>query len=204
MPASAGRPASPSAPTPRLGILLSGGGRTLQNLIDRIAQGRLAATIACVFADRPETLGLQRAAAAGIPHGAVPVPAEVWPHLREHKVDLVCLCGYLRLLPIVDDFRQRVLNIHPSLLPRHGGKGMFGHHVHEAVLAAGDRESGCTVHVCTDQYDRGPIVVQQRVPVVPGDTAATLAARVFAAECEAYPQAIEQHWRALVAARTAR
>ncbi len=187
---------------PRLGVLLSGGGRTLQNLIDRIAAGRLAATIACVFADRAEAPGLQRAATAGIPNAAIAEPAAMWPLLRRHRVDLVCLCGYLRLLPIAGDFRDRVLNIHPSLLPRHGGKGMFGHHVHEAVLAAGDRESGCSVHVCTDEYDRGKLVLQQRVPVLPGDTGASLATRVFAAECEAYPQAIEQHWRALAGTAT--
>ncbi len=190
------KPPSPPVP-PRLGVLLSGGGRTLQNLVDRIAAGRLHASIACVLADRGEALGLARAAAAGIAHEVVADPAAAWPILRRHAVDLVCLCGYLRLLPIATDYRGRVLNIHPALLPRHGGKGMFGHHVHAAVLAAGDRESGCTVHLCTDEYDRGPVIVQQRVPVVPGDTAATLAARVFAAECEAYPAAIERHWQAL-------
>jgi phosphoribosylglycinamide formyltransferase-1 len=187
----------PLPAAPRLGVLLSGGGRTLQNLVERTAAGRLRAAIACVVAVRPEAFGLQRAAAAGLPHACVALPADVWPLLREHRVDLVCLCGYLRLLPIAADFRNRVLNIHPALLPRHGGKGMFGHHVHAAVLAAGERESGCTVHVCTDEYDRGPIVVQQRVPVLPGDTVDTLAARVFEAECEAYPLAIERHWRTL-------
>lgn len=182
---------------PRLGVLLSGGGRTLVNLIERIRNGRLDADIACVLADRPEALGLVRAQEASIPTYCTTDPATIYRHLRTHEVDLVCLCGYLRLLPIEEAFRSRVLNIHPSLLPAHGGKGMHGHHVHEAVLAQGDRESGCTVHVCTDEYDRGPIVLQQRVPVLPGDTASALAARVFAAECEAYPEAIERHWRAL-------
>lgn len=185
---------------PRLCVLLSGGGRTLQNLIDRIAAGRLAADIVGVFGDRPQALGLQRAANAGIPNAAIAEPAAIWPHIRAAAADLVCLCGYLRLLPIAADYRDRVLNIHPSLLPAHGGRGMFGHHVHAAVLAAGDRESGCTVHLCTDEYDRGPIVLQQRVPVLPGDTEDSLAARVFAAECEAYPAAIERHWQRLRAA----
>lgn len=182
---------------PRLGILLSGGGRTLQNLIDRIASGRLLADIAIVIADRPQALGLQRAAAANLPHAFIPEANDAIDLLRASGIDLVCLCGYLRLLPIPTDLKGRVLNIHPSLLPRHGGKGMHGHHVHAAVLAAGDRESGCTVHVCNEEYDRGPIVTQQRVPVLPGDTEASLAARVFAAECEAYPVAIEQHWKSL-------
>lgn len=186
---------------PRLGVLLSGGGRTLQNLIDRIAAGRLRAAIACVIADRDTAPGLQRAADAGLPHVFLRDPEAIWAELRAREVDLVCLCGYLRLLPIAADFAGRVLNIHPALLPRHGGKGMYGNRVHAAVLAAGDRESGCTVHVCDDRYDEGPIVLQQRVPVLPGDTVQSLAARVFAAECEAYPAAIEACWRELGARR---
>ena len=103
---------------------------------------------------------------------------------------MVCLAGWLHLLPIPADFRRRVLNIHPSLLPAFGGKGMYGRHVHEAVLAAGAPVSGCTVHFADDEYDTGPVLVQRSVPVLAGDTPETLAARVFAAECEAYPEAI--------------
>lgn len=186
---------------PRLGVLLSGGGRTLVNLVQRIRERRLDASIVCVIADRPQALGLVRAQEAGLPNYCLKEAGAIWRTLIEHRVDLVCLCGYLRLLPIEPSFAGRVLNIHPSLLPRHGGKGMHGHFVHEAVLASGDRESGCTVHECTDEYDRGPIVLQRAVPVVPGDTPDALAARVFAAECECYPEAIERHWRALHAAR---
>jgi phosphoribosylglycinamide formyltransferase-1 len=182
---------------PRLGVLLSGTGRTLQNLIDRIAAGRLAAEVACVISDRPGVLGLHRAEQAGLPAFVERDHAAIWRTLREHQVDLVCLCGYLRLLPIEPEFRERVLNIHPALLPAFGGKGFHGEAVHRAVLAAGARESGCTVHLCSDEYDRGRILLQRKVPVLPGDTVTTLAARVFAAECEAYPEAIEQHWRAL-------
>lgn len=197
-------PTPPSGKTlraPRLGILLSGGGRTLVNLVQRIREGRLAAEIACVIADRKEAQGIVRAQEAGLPVSCTKDPAAIWRTIVEHRVDLVCLCGYLRLLPVDPAFRGRVLNIHPALLPAHGGKGMHGHFVHEAVLAAGDRESGCTVHVCTDEYDRGPVVLQARVPVLPGDTPDTLAARVFAAECECYPEAIERHWQALQSAR---
>ena len=183
--------------TPRLGVLLSGGGRTLQNLLDRIANRRLDAAIACVIADRELAQGLQRAADADLPHACLRDSDAIWQMLRDHDVDLVCLCGYLRLLPIDPEFTGRVLNIHPSLLPAHGGKGMFGNHVHAAVLASEDRESGCTVHICDDEYDRGPVLLQRRVPVLPGDTEASLAQRVFTAECEAYPEAIEQHWLSL-------
>jgi phosphoribosylglycinamide formyltransferase 1 len=190
----------PASAPPRLGILLSGSGRTLQNLIDRIAAGTLSASIAGVLADRPDAFGLQRARAAGLPTLVERDPAAVWSWLRSLQVDLVCLCGYLRLLPIAPDFRDRVLNIHPALLPAFGGKGMWGHHVHDAVLRAGEAESGCTVHLCTDEYDRGPIVLQKRVPVLPGDDAERLAARVFEAECEAYPQAIAQQWQRLTGA----
>jgi phosphoribosylglycinamide formyltransferase-1 len=116
---------------------------------------------------------------------------EVWSAVRAFAPDLVCLAGWLRLLPIPADFRHKVLNIHPALLPAFGGKGMYGRHVHEAVLAAGVKVSGCTVHFADDTYDTGPILVQKCVPVKEGDDADSLAARVFAAECEAYPEAIE-------------
>lgn len=182
---------------PRLGVLLSGGGRTLQNLIDRITDQRLDASIACVIADRELAQGLQRAADANLPNSCLQDSKAIWQTLRAHEVDLICLCGYLRLLPIDPEFAGRVINIHPSLLPAHGGKGMFGNHVHTAVLAGEDRESGCTVHICDDEYDRGPILLQRRVPVLPGDTEAALAQRVFTAECEAYPLAIELHWQSL-------
>jgi phosphoribosylglycinamide formyltransferase-1 len=104
---------------------------------------------------------------------------------------LVCLAGWLHLLPIPDDFRYRVLNIHPSLLPAFGGKGMYGRRVHEAVLNYGAKISGCTVHFADDTYDTGPIILQKCVPVADNDTPETLAARVFAVECEAYPEAIQ-------------
>jgi folate-dependent phosphoribosylglycinamide formyltransferase PurN len=110
--------------------------------------------------------------------------------VRQFDPQLVCLAGWLHLLPIPPDFHQRVLNIHPALLPAFGGKGMYGHHVHEAVLSYGAKVSGCTVHFADNTYDTGPILVQRCVPVLDGDTPDALAARVFAAECEAYPEAI--------------
>ena len=124
-------------------------------------------------------------------------PSEIWSYLQEVDCDLVILAGYLRLLPIIPDFKDRVLNIHPSLLPKHGGKGMHGDRVHASVLAAKETESGCTVHLCNERYDDGRVLLQARVPVLPGDDVKKLAARVFAAECEAYPAAIAMHWQTL-------
>lgn len=183
----------------RLAVLISGGGTTLQNLIDRIADRRLAAEIVLVVASKGTAFGIQRAKRANIPAVVVDRKAHstadsfsetIFQHCRASRASLVCLAGFLQLLRIPPDFAGRVLNIHPALLPAFGGKGMYGHHVHEAVLKAGVPESGCTVHMVDDQYDHGEIVVQKRVPVMPGDTPDTLAARVFTAECDAYPEAI--------------
>ena len=182
---------------PRLGVLLSGAGRTLQNMLDRIGDGRMRATVAGVASDRADAFGLQRALEHGLEARHLRDPSEIWSWLLELDVDLVVLAGYLRLLPLVPEFTGRVLNIHPALLPKFGGKGMHGDRVHAAVLAARETESGCTVHLCNDRYDEGRIVLQARVPVLPADTPATLAARVFAAECEAYPAGIAMHWQAI-------
>ena len=186
----------------RLVALVSGGGTTLQNLIDRITAGTLSARITGVVASRADAFGVTRAERAGIPvrvvdrgtGGARPSLAkwsdEVWDAVRGFTPDLVCFAGWLHLLPIPADFRHKVLNIHPSLLPAFGGKGMYGHHVHEAVLAYGAKVTGCTVHFADDTYDTGPILVQKCVPVRANDTPGVLAERVFEAECEAYPEAI--------------
>jgi phosphoribosylglycinamide formyltransferase-1 len=181
----------------RLAALISGGGTTLQNLIDRIALGSLAARIVGVVSSRSDAFGIARAARAGIPCTVVPsVPRrvefadEVWATVRNCSPDLVCFAGWLHLLPIPADFHHKVLNIHPSLLPAFGGKGMYGRRIHESVLAYGARVTGCTVHFADDTYDTGPIIVQKCVPVNGDDTPETLAERVFQAECEAYPEAI--------------
>lgn len=176
----------------RLAVLISGSGTTLQNFIDRIADGRLNAVIAGVVSSRADAFGIERAKKAGLPCVVAERgnPDSTWAAVREFQPDLVCLAGWLNLLPIPDDFQGRVLNIHPALLPDFGGKGMYGHRVHEAVIRSGVKESGCTVHYADNTYDTGPILVQKRVPVLPGDTPETLAARVFEAECEAYPEAI--------------
>jgi phosphoribosylglycinamide formyltransferase-1 len=182
-----------------LAVLLSGGGRSLQNLLDRSDDGSLRTRVVLVISNKPDAFGLERARAAGVRTEVVTkkdYPGELFSErifdvCREAQIDLVCLAGFLQLLRIPSDFAGRVLNIHPTLLPKFGGKGMYGHYVHEAVLAAGDSESGCTVHMVDNQYDHGPIVLQKKVPVLPHDTAQTLAERVFAAECLAYPEAMK-------------
>ena len=188
-----------SSQRPRLAVLLSGSGRTLQNLLDRIDAGRLQACVAGVASDRDDAFGLQRAMDHGIETRTLREPSEIWSWIHELDCDLVLLCGYVRLLPISPDYEGRVLIIHPSLLPEFGGKGMYGEFVHGAVLDAGRKESGCTVHLCNNQYDDGRMLMQARVPVLPGDTPQKLAARVFQAECDAYPAAINMRWQEIQA-----
>lgn len=185
--------------TPRLVVLISAGGTTLQNLIDRVADGRLAARLVHVISSNAGVFGLERAHRAGIATSvitrkscgsAAEFSSRIFTTCRAHQADLVCMAGFLQLLPIPDDFRHRVMNIHPSLIPAFCGKGFYGHHVHEAVLAAGVKLTGCTVHFADNEYDHGPIIVQQAVTVQDDDTPDSLAERVYAAECQAYPEAI--------------
>lgn len=176
----------------RLGVMLSGSGRTLVNLLDSIRRGELPARVEVVIASK-ECLGAQRARDAGIPTLVMPgvIPAEaLHAALAPYSIDWLVLAGYLKLVRIPPALEGRVVNIHPALLPEFGGPGMYGHHVHEAVLAAGRRESGCTVHLVDAQYDHGQTILQRRCPVLPGDTPDTLAARVFTEECKAYPEAL--------------
>jgi formyltetrahydrofolate-dependent phosphoribosylglycinamide formyltransferase len=182
-----------------LAVLISGGGTTLQNFLDRIADGRLNARIVVVVSSRADALGLMRAQNAGLPTAVVerracPDRAEfsrqIFDSCRAHQAELVCMAGFLQLVEIPADFTNRVLNIHPALIPAFCGKGFHGLAVHRAALEAGVKVSGCTVHFADNEYDHGPIVSQRTVPVLDDDTPETLAARVFAQECEAYPEAI--------------
>jgi len=178
----------------RLALFISGGGRTALNIADAIDAGKLDAEIAIVVASRP-CAGLERVRDRGLPAVLEPGPMSsdrVEAVLRSSDAELVCLAGYLHLLPIPAGWSGRVLNIHPSLLPKFGGLGMYGDAVHRAVLESHEPLSGCTVHLCTGEYDRGPIIVQRRCPVEPNDTVQTLAKRVFAEECLAYPEAIAE------------
>jgi len=185
----------------RLAVLLSGSGRSLQNLAEHIEAGELPARIELVISSRRKAFGLQRAEKFGLPRlvlrprdfaSVAEYSAAVFDEIRARRIDFVCLMGFLSLLRLPDDYEMRVLNIHPALLPEFGGKGMYGHHVHDAVLAAGRKESGCTVHWCTNEYDSGPIILQRRCPVLPADTADALAARVFEQEKIAYIEALRQ------------
>ena len=184
----------------RLGVLLSGSGRTLQNLIDRIEDGSLPAKIEVVISSHPDVKGLDRARKANIPAATVnwksftekTFSEAVTAELDKHPLDLVIMAGFIRRYLFPKKYEGRILNIHPALLPDFGGKGYYGHFVHEAVLKSDAKESGCTVHFVDLQYDHGPTILQKRVPVLPGDTPETLADRVFHAECEAYPEAIRR------------
>ena len=174
--------------------MLSGGGRTLLNLLEHIDAGTLRATVVLVIASS-ECLGAQRARDAGLTVLVEPgriSRGRLGELLQAHRIEWVVLAGYLKLVDIPPGFDGRVVNIHPALLPRHGGPGMYGRRVHEAVIKSGDRESGCTVHLCDSRYDTGPLVLQKSVPVLAGDTPDDLAKRVFEAECEAYPEALRK------------
>ena len=183
----------------RLAVLLSGSGTTLQNLLDRAADGRLPGRVVQVVSSRGDAYGLTRAAAAGVPAAVVErktctsredFSKRIFDLCRAAGAELVCMAGFLQLVVIPDDFAGRVFNIHPALIPAFCGKGYHGRAVHEAVLAAGVKISGCTVHFADNEYDHGPIVLQRAVPVLDDDTPESLAARVFAEECLAYPEAI--------------
>lgn len=183
----------------RLGVLISGGGTTLVNFLQKINAGELNAEVAVVIASREGIGGIERAREAGLPCEVIArkkfdsvesFSTAIFDRCRAAQVDLVTLAGFLSLIRIPSDFERRVLNIHPALIPAFCGQGFHGHHVHEAVLARGVKLSGCTVHFADNEYDHGPIIVQRAVPVLEGDTPDTLAARIFEAECDAYPEAI--------------
>ena len=186
-------------PPIRLAVCVSGGGTTLQNLIDLIRANRLRAEIVQVVASKPGIGAIGRAAAAGIPlalavrkaaRDLAEFSASVFGPIRASGADLVVLGGFLSLVEIPPDYRGRVINVHPSLIPAFSGHGFHGRAVHQAALDFGVKVSGCTVHFADATYDTGPIILQRTVPVLDDDSAETLAARVFEAECQALPEAI--------------
>jgi phosphoribosylglycinamide formyltransferase-1 len=204
----------PSLPI-KLAILASGGGTTLQNLLDRVADGSLNAQITLVIASKPAIKALDRAANAKIMNFVVDrkqyasveeFSQPIFQLCDDAGADLICLAGWLSRITIPPRYHHRIMNIHPALLPAFGGKGMFGHHVHEAVLAHGCKLSGCTVHFVDEHYDNGPIIVQRACPVLEDDTPDSLAARVFEQEKIAFPEAIRlfQHRRLKVEGRRVR
>lgn len=182
----------------RLGILIGpkGRGSNMASIADACAEGRLDAEVAVVIAPNDSSPGVETAYSKNLKVAVVPPSEDYAKNLLEalRGVDYVCLAGYLRLLPaeVLRQFPNRILNIHPALLPEFGGKGMYGMRVHETVLAAGSKESGCTVHLVNEEYDKGEILLQRRCPVLPGDTPEDLAVRVLKEEHQAYVQALNE------------
>ncbi|NQU25770.1 MAG: phosphoribosylglycinamide formyltransferase [Candidatus Nealsonbacteria bacterium] len=184
----------------RIIVLISGGGTTLRNFVRHIDAGRLDVEIPLVVCSSAKAGGITLAAEAGVPCEVIrrktfasreAFSDAIFARAREVDADLVVMGGFLKLITIPDDFHNRVTNIHPALIPAFCGDGMYGHLVHEAVLEYGAKISGCTVHFADNQYDHGPVILQKSVPVHDDDTPETLAARVFEAECEAYPAALQ-------------
>ncbi len=183
----------------RLVVLASGGGRSLENLQQRIAAGRLDAEIAEVVISRLDAGAVERCRRLGLPWRVIGRASHPDREARDQALveailaaapDWVVLAGWLLLLPIPPPLEGRVINIHPALLPAYGGKGCYGHHVHQAVIADRPLLSGCTVHFASAEYDRGPVILAEAVPVLPDDDADRLAARVFEAELRALPEAL--------------
>lgn len=189
----------PEIKTLTVAVLISGGGTTLRNLLAHINERDLPVRVVHVLSSTPKARGLEYAKAAGIATSVYDrkqygsdeeYGRAVFDECRRSGCDYVVMGGFLKFVPVPDDFAFRVINIHPALIPAFCGHGMYGHFVHEAVLKYGAKLSGCTVHFVDNQYDHGPIILQRAVPVLDDDTPDALAARVFEAECEAYPEAL--------------
>ena len=185
--------------TVNLAVLISGSGKTLQNLIDKIDDNTLNAKIQVVISSSPDAYGIKRAEQNNIPVTIAKYSdydsSEVFSNaiikeIEKYPIDLIILAGFMHLLRIPDKYSEKVMNIHPGLIPSFCGKGYYGHHVHKAVIESGIKVSGCTVHFVDNEYDHGPIIIQRTVPVYEDDTPDTLAQRVFKEECIAYPEAI--------------
>ena len=203
----------------RIAVLVSGGGTNLQALLDSERSRRDAGegcpyTVALVISSSKKAYALERAAAAGVPAVVASPYTELGPEVaqtasrdekrlavsnrvlelcREHNIEAIVLAGFLTVLggPIIQEFSGRIINLHPALLPKFGGEGMWGHHVHEAVLAAGEEESGCTIHLVDAGCDTGEILLQKRVSVLPGDTPESLYARIAPQEHLAMVEGVE-------------
>ncbi len=191
--------ASGERPPLSIGLLLSGSGRTLENLLQKIESGELPAKVCVVVSDRSGVRGLEVAAAHGIPNHVVrprdygfseEFSKAITYRLEQHALELVVMAGWLSFYKIPRTYERRVMNIHPALIPAFAGKGFYKHHVHEAVIQRGVKVTGCTVHFANNRYDAGPIILQRVVEVTIDDTAATISEKVFREECEAYPEAI--------------
>lgn len=188
---------APTTPV-RLAVLASGGGSNLQAILDHLESlgAERAAEVVLVASDRADAGALAKARANHVSTAVIAKPSDgpaLVRLLEMHRVDFIALAGYLKFVPsgVTARWRGRIVNVHPALLPKFGGAGMYGRKVHEAVIAAGERESGATVHHVNGEFDSGAIISQQRVPVEPGDTPESLAARVLVAEHHLYPRTIQ-------------
>ena len=187
----------------KIGVLASGGGSNLQSIIDRSLDGSLAGDVVLVISNNSSAKALERARRHGIDSLHISAQSEgsfeaadkrIKAELQGHGIDLVVLAGYMKKAGpvLLHSFAGRIINIHPALLPKFGGEGMYGMRVHEAVIAAGERESGATVHMVDNTYDHGPVLSQAKVPVLPGDTPETLQKRVLEKEHEILPRTIQE------------
>ncbi len=176
----------------KMAVLLSGSGRTLDNFHERIQAGSLAAEIQVVISNVQGVLGLQKAEKYGYPAFHAAGNETINDILQNYEIDIICLAGYLKLYSPPPALSRGVINIHPALIPSFCGDGFYGHHVHSAVKKRGCTLSGCTVHFADENYDEGPIILQKSVELDYGDDIDTIAAKVFAIECEAFPEAINR------------
>lgn len=178
----------------RISVLVSGGGTNLQALIDAVKAGSLPrAEIALVVSSREGAYALERARRAGITVAVIPETGELIRALKESKTELIVLAGYMKILhpDVIREFRGRIINIHPSLIPKYCGKGFYGERVHKAVIEGGEKITGATVHFVDEGIDTGEIMLQREVPVMEGDDAKTLAARVLVTEHQILPEAVK-------------
>lgn len=180
-------------------VFASGTGTNFQAIIDSVSSGKIKANISGLIASKPGIGAIKRAEKAGIPASVIPPASDSFKsqledQLHEWQPDLMVLAGYLAKIPknILEKHAGKIINIHPSLLPKYGGAGFYGSRVHEAVIRSGDSETGCTVHVVTEEYDQGPVLAQKKVPVKPGDTPADLASRVLNEEHKLLTEVISQ------------
>ncbi len=176
----------------KMAVLLSGSGRTLDNFHERIQKGSLAGEIQVVIANVADVLGLKKAAEYGYPGFHAADNARINEILQDYDIDIICLAGYLKLYTPPAELDRAVINIHPSLIPSFCGDGFYGHHVHDAVKKRGCTVTGCTVHFADENYDEGPIILQKCVELAYEDEADTIADKVFAVECAAFPEAINR------------
>lgn len=176
----------------KMAVLVSGSGRTLDNFHQRIQNGTLAGQIQVVVSNVPGVLGLKKAEKYGYPAFHAENNEAINRILQDYDVDIICLAGYLKLYTPPPSLARAVINIHPSLIPSFCGDGFYGHHVHDAVKARGCTVSGCTVHFANENYDEGPIILQKCVELSYEDDGDTIADKVFAIECEAFPEAINR------------